>query len=75
MNTATHRVNLLSPILLSHVTSSFNISEPKPLLLDTVLLHPLDHMNSSLTIHGDVNVIDDTSDGSHSNPPMQGIKK
>ena len=74
MNTAAHRVNMLSPILLSHVTSNFTVTEPQLLLLDTLLDYPLDHMTTSLTVHEEVSVADNT-DGSHSNLPLQGIKR
>lgn len=74
MNTAAHRVNMLSPILLSHVTSNFTITEPLPRLLDVILVHPLDHMITSLTNH-EVGVVEEATDGSHSNLPLQGIKR
>ena len=75
MNTAAHRVNMLSPILLSHVTSNSTVSEPLALLSDILLVHPLDHMISSLTIHDEVGVVDEATDGRHSNVPPQGIKR
>ena len=75
MNTAAHRVNILSPILLSHVTSNSSVSEPQTLLSDILLVHPLDHMISSLTIHEEVGMVDESTDGSHSNTPLQGIKR
>ena len=74
MNTAVHRVNMLSPILLSHVTSNFTVAEPQALLLDILLMYPLDHMITSLTIHKEMGVVED-SDGSHSKVPLQGIRK
>lgn len=74
MNTAVHRVNMLSPILLSHVTSNFTVTEPPPLLLDILLMHPLDHMIKSLTIHEEMGVVEGT-DSNHSNLPLQGIRK
>lgn len=75
MNTAAHRVNMLSPILLSHVTSNCSVSEPRALLSDVLLVHPLDHMISSLTIHEEVGMVDESTDGSQSNAPLQGIKR
>lgn len=75
MNTAAHRVNMLSPILLSHVTSNFTISEPLPQLLDILLMYPLDHMTTSLTSREEVGVVGEATDGSHSNLPLQGIKR
>ena len=75
MNTAAHRVNMLSPILLSHVTSHFTVNEPQALLSDILFVYPLDHMISSLTIREEVGVVDETTDGSHSNVPLQGIKR
>lgn len=74
MNTAAHRVNMLSPILLSHVTSNFTVTEPQLLLMDILLEYPLDHMITSLTVHEGVGVVENT-DGSHGNLPLQGIKR
>ena len=75
MNTAANRVNMLSPILLSHVTSNFTVPEPLTQLLDILLTHPLDHMISSLTSHEEMGVVGEATDGSHSNLPLQGIKR
>lgn len=74
MNTAAHRVNVLSPILLAHVTSGLNVVEPQPLLGETLLTHPLDHMITSLTVHDDVGVADN-ADGSHGNKPTQTLSR
>jgi len=75
MNTAAHRVNMLSPILLSHVTSSLTVTEPSEMLSDILLAHPMDHIITSLTSHGEVGVVSETTDGPHSNVPLQGIKR
>lgn len=75
MNTAAHRVNMLSPILFSHVTStSIAVGEPQTGLVDILLQYPLDHMISSLTIRKEVGVVEDT-DGGHGNVPVHGIKR
>ena len=75
MNTAAHRVNMLSPILLSHVTSSLTVTEPSAMLSDILLVHPMDHMITSLTSHEEVGVVNETTDGHYGNVPLQGIKR
>lgn len=75
MNTAAHRVNMLSPILLSHVTSNYTVPEPRLQLCNILLTYPLDHMISSLTNHEGVSVVGEVTDGGHSHLPLHGIKR